>query len=123
MRTAIGYLRTNDGDGQKLRQQRAQIQQWAASTGHTILSYHADDCIDGKTDPKRCPGLQAAIAAVAPGGSVLAVASLDRISRSPAHVAAVAQRVQRFRGNIEAADLPAGTTTGLLSLSAHLGEA
>lgn len=123
MKTAIGYLRTNDGDTRKLRQQRARIEEWAARTGHVVIRYHADECLSGNTEPKRCQGLQSAIAGVAAGGTVLAVSSVDRISRSSAHLASVAQRIERFGGRIEAAELPPGATACLLSLSALAGAA
>lgn len=123
MKTAIGYLRANDGDCRKLRQQRAQIEEWATRTGHVVLRYHADECLSGNTEPKNCPGLRAAMAGVAAGGSVLAVAKLDRISRSTAHLATVAQRIERFGARIEVADLPAGSASCLLSLTAQAGAA
>lgn len=79
---AVAYLRVNDGSTAKLRQQRAQITEWASRHRVVIRSWHAD-CSSGTARLRDRPGLRAALSALKPGTvDLLVVTSADRLTRS-----------------------------------------
>lgn len=80
---AIGYLRVSTDD-QKLgaEAQRAAIEAWAAREGVSVVAWHVDAGISGRSDIADRPALIAALAELrAVRAGVLVVAKRDRLAR------------------------------------------
>lgn len=81
---AIGYVRVSTEEqassGLGLEAQRAAIAAAAKRLSLDIITVHADEGVSGSLEPRRRPGLSAAIAELG-AGDVLLVAKRDRVAR------------------------------------------
>jgi DNA invertase Pin-like site-specific DNA recombinase len=106
--TATAYLRVSTEEqadsGAGLDAQRAAIETEAARRGWTIIAWHVDAGVSGKSLNR--PALMEALADVREGRAAsLVVAKLDRLSRSLLDFAGVMADAQRAGWNLVALDL------------------
>jgi DNA invertase Pin-like site-specific DNA recombinase len=105
----VAYVRVSTDEqadsGAGLAAQRAAISAEADRRGWTVIAWHEDAGISGKSIEGR-PGLSAALHAVESREAAgIVVAKLDRLSRSLADFAALMARAQRNGWNLVALDL------------------
>lgn len=105
----VAYVRVSTDEqadsGAGLAAQRAAISAEADRRGWTVIAWHEDAGISGKSIEGR-PGLGAALHAVESREAAgIVVAKLDRLSRSLADFAALMARAQRNGWNLVALDL------------------
>jgi len=126
----VAYLRVSTEEqadsGLGLAAQRATIGAEVERRGWTVVAWHEDAGVSGKTLGR--PGLAAALADVEQGRAAAVVAAkLDRLSRSVMDFAGLMDRAQRGGWSLVALDLGVDTSTasgeamaGVLSVFAQL---
>ena len=119
----VGYARVStaeQGDsGAGLAAQRAAIEAWCTYKGVGLIRIE-DEVASGKTTSGR-HGLERALAAVENGDAdVLAVAKLDRLSRSVGDFASLVDRSRGQGWRLVALDVDIDTTTANGEMVAHL---
>jgi len=110
----VGYLRVSTEEqghsGLGLAAQRATIEAEAERRGWTVIGWHVDSGLSGKTLDR--PALTAALADVEEGrAAALVAAKLDRLTRSVAGAAALLERAQRGGWAVVALDVGVDTTS------------
>lgn len=105
----VGYVRVSTGEqaesGLGMTAQRAAIQAEADRRGWTVIAWHEDAGVSGKSMAKR-EGLANALAAVESREAAgIVVAKLDRLSRSLVDFAGLMARAQGDGWNLVALDL------------------
>jgi DNA invertase Pin-like site-specific DNA recombinase len=109
----VGYVRVStEGqavEGVSLDAQEARIRAWAASSGSTLASLHADT-LSGSRAANR-PGLQTALSEVCQRRGVLAVFSLSRLARSTKDALAIAERLEKAGADLVSLSERIDTTT------------
>jgi DNA invertase Pin-like site-specific DNA recombinase len=111
----IGYVRVSTDEqatsGAGLSAQRKALREEAKRRGWQLVSIEEDAGVSGKSLAGR-PGLQAALETIEAGGAdALAVAKLDRLSRSLLDFAALMDRSRRRGWALVALDLGVDTST------------
>lgn len=106
MLRAIAYLRTNDGDREKIAAQRAAIAAWALCAGATVTAWFIDEYESVSTAPLDRSTLRAAIAVACQSGATLIVTRADRLSRSISQIDAIATLLQRHGARLQTIDSP-----------------
>lgn len=121
--SVVAYLRVSTEEqadsGLGLSAQRASIQAAAVARGWTIVAWHEDAGVSGKSLNR--PGVTAALADVEEGrGGALVVSRVDRLSRSLVDFAGLMERARTGRWGLVALDLGVDTTTADGELMAHV---
>lgn len=119
----IAYLRCSTDEqtmsGLGLDAQAAALDAEAARRGWAIVEHQTDHGRSGKNLAR--PALAAALDALDRGeAAILAVAKLDRLTRSVADLAAILERAQRGGWAVVALDAPVDTTTPMGEAMAHI---
>src|SRR5215210_7973308 len=114
MMRVVGYARVSTGEqaesGGGLAAQRSALEAEAARRGWELVAIREDVASGRRTSGR--PGLEAALAAVDGGeADALAVAKLDRLSRSLLDFAGLLERARRRGWTLVALDLGVDTST------------
>lgn len=112
----IGYTRVSSDDqahsGLGFEAQEAAIRAEASRRGWDVVAVMSDPAVSGKVRPDDRAGFSSVMSAFsAENADVLLVAKLDRLSRSLAHLAALADDFGRRGWGLVAADSPSLDTT------------
>lgn len=106
VRKAVAYIRVATADhhlGTEV--QRTAIEGWADREGVTVISWHVDHGVSGRSNVDQRPALVAALAELrAEGAGVLIVARRDRVARDVDIAAGIERHVARLGACVVSAD-------------------
>lgn len=93
-------------------EQLSRLRAWADAAGHEVIGEHSDDATDRKASTAPRPMLDKCCYDVARGAAeVIAVASLDRIARSPVHLSELLTELDGVGASLYVADIGIDTST------------
>ena len=105
-RKAVAYVRVAAaGHHVGPEAQRASIEAWAAHEGISVVAWHTDHGVSGRSNVDQRPALIAALEQVrADGAGILVVATRDRFTRDVHIAVGIERQVARLGAHVVSAD-------------------